>query len=82
MFTAKHNSSNFMQACTIQFKILPFKAYPCSRKISAQAFNSVRVFNGSNYTFPSGGITKRLNTLASWRNKIRFKKLLEFKKFN
>jgi glycosyltransferase involved in cell wall biosynthesis len=79
---AKRNDINAQQASATQFKILAFKAYPYTKQISKQAFKEALLLGGSDYRFAAGGLTKILNIFIGWKNTIRLKKLLGFKKFN
>lgn len=70
------------KAAATQYSILAYKAYPYHSVISKLAFEMVEQLGGSNYPFPAGGITKVLNSFVGWRNTIKLKKILGFKKFN
>lgn len=75
-------SSIAKKAAATQFSILAYKAYPYHVSISNLAFEMVEELGGSNYPFPAGGITKILNSFVGWRNTIKLKKVLGFKKLN
>ena len=71
------------KAIAIQYLVLGYKAYPYEKKISSIALKQASDFDPySDYKFPAGGITHLLNKVMGWKNVIKLKQLIGYKKIN